>query len=133
MKLIRHIFACLPIILAGCTVTYDHHYPKLPSEAPPTTLYDVLSPLTPAEVETVKKKFDYFQPYMTQDECWKILDLPKRQYPTSVSGERPAFTITMTLREGSILAIVFDRRGYVVFAQLGDKKWEWKPKPPEPT
>ena len=51
-------------------------------------------------------------------------------YPTSVSGERPAFTITMTLREGSILAIVFDSRGYVVFAQLGDKKWEWKPKSP---
>ncbi len=67
---------------------------------------------------------------MTQDECWKTLDLPKREYPTSVSGERPAFTITMTLREGSILAIVFDSRGYVVFAQLGDKKWEWKPKSP---
>lgn len=131
MKHIRYIFAWLPIVLAGCTVTYDHHYPKLPSDTPaPTSAQDIFNPLTPAEVETVKQNLDYLQPYMTQDECWKTLDLPKREYPTSVSGERPAFTITMTLREGSILAIVFDSRGYVVFAQLGDKKWEWKPKSP---
>jgi hypothetical protein len=147
MKILGYILVCF--LLAGCAATVDQTQPEsaqtaTPPAAPlagaapaPATVYDFLNPLTPAEVETVKKRLDYLQPYMTQDECWKILDLPKRQYPTSVSGERPAFTIAMTLREDSILGIVFDRRGYVVLAKLGDKKWEWKQKSPntalEPT
>lgn len=87
---------------------------------------DLFNSLTPAELESVKKRLADLQPFMALDECVKILGLPARQYPTSAWGERPAQSISMMLREGSVLLIVCDRRGYVVSAQLDDKKWEWK-------
>jgi hypothetical protein len=34
--------------------------------------------------------------------------------------------ILMTLREGHVLLLVSDHRGYVISAQLDGKKWEWK-------
>ena len=79
MKHIRYIFAWLPIVLAGCTVTYDHHYPEVAERYART--YECprhfQSP-DASRIETVKQNLDYLQPYMTQDECWKTLDLPNR-------------------------------------------------------
>ncbi len=94
--------------------------------AAPATIQDVFNPLTPTELESIKKRLDDLQPYMALDECMKLLSLPARQYPTSAWGKPPAQSISMMLREGSVLLIVCDRRGYVVSAQLDDKKWEWK-------
>lgn len=126
MKHIPQLFCLLALFISGCAVSADH-YPKLATEQPaPAMVQDLFNPLTPTELETIKKRIDYFQPYMTTTECMKILDLPARQYPTSVWGERPGQSFSMMLREGSVLLIVCDRRGYVVSARLDDKKWEWK-------
>ena len=114
-------------MLAGCAVAIDHHYPKVATDATePRSPNDLFNLLTPAEIEKVKKRFDDLQPYTTPDECMKILGLPKRQYSTSVWAQGRGQGISMMLREDSILLIVCDARGYVVSAQLNDKKWEWK-------
>jgi DNA polymerase III alpha subunit len=44
----------------------------------------------------------------------------------SVSGPRESQSTSMTLHEGHVLLLACDNRGYVIFAQLEDKKWEWK-------
>jgi hypothetical protein len=137
MNIFGHLLACL--LLTGCAANTDHHYPQSASDpvptkrqepakqaAAPAAVQDVFNPLKPTELESVKKRLDGLQPYMALDECVKILNLPARQYPTSAWGKPPAQSISMMLREGSVLLIVCDHRGYVVSAQLGDKKWEWK-------
>jgi len=115
------------ILLAGCAVAIDHHAPKVATDATePKSPDDLFNPLTPAEIENVKKRLDDLQPYTTLEECIKILGLPKRHYSTSVWAQGRGQRISMMLREQSILLIVCDGRGYVVSAQLNDKKWEWK-------
>ena len=127
MKHIRKILVCLPIIFAGCVVTTDHHYPKLAAEQPAAgSQTDIFNPLTPAEFESVKERIDYLQPYTTAKECFTVLGLPVRQYPTSVWGPHEQQSLSMMLRADHLLLLVYDGRGYVTAAQLDDKKWEWK-------
>jgi hypothetical protein len=100
-------------------------------------------------VEHAKKEIDHLQPYMTPNDCTEALGIGKRDIPTLVwdrSGltktqgpimPEKAFAksdwqpnesqrITMTLREGCVLLLKCDSRGYVISAQLEDKKWKWK-------
>jgi hypothetical protein len=126
MKHIRHILICLPIILAGCVVTTDHHYPKIPSEPTVSTnTGDVFNPLTQAELEGVRTEIDHLQPYMTLNDCTKALGIPRREIPTSVWGPHENQSISMQLRAEHVLLLVCDGRRYVISAQLDKKKWQW--------
>jgi hypothetical protein len=87
---------------------------------------DFFNPLTVAEVEQVKGEIDHLQPYMTLQNCVIALGIPLGKIAGSVSGPRESQTTSMTLREGRVLLLACDSRGYVISAQLGDKKWEWK-------
>jgi hypothetical protein len=127
MKPIRYILACCFLVLAGCTVTTDHHYySQAPVQTPqPTNTGDIFNPLTPAELDHVKAEIPHLQPYMTLNDCITALGIPKRPVPTSVWGPPESQSISMQLRADDILLLVRDNRGYVISAQLGDKKWEW--------
>jgi hypothetical protein len=110
---------------------------------------DFWNRLTSAEVERAKKEIDHLQPYMTPNDCAEALGMAKQDVPTLVydrSGlinthgpimseqeltascwqTNESQRIFMTLREGHVLLLVSDHRGYVITAQLDDKKWEWK-------
>lgn len=87
---------------------------------------DFFNPLTVANVEQVKKEIDHLQPYMTLKDCVVALGIPLGKVAGTVSGPRESQSISMTLREGRILLLACDSRGYVISAQLEDKKWEWK-------
>ena len=109
---------------------------------------DFWNRLTSAEVERAKKGIDNLQPYMTPNDCTEALGVGRQDVPTLVydrSGliktHGPIMSeqkfapsdwqtnenqkISMTLGEGHVLLLVCDRRGYVIFAQLDDKKWQW--------
>ena len=114
-------------LLAGCVVSTDHHYPKPATEQPAAVgQADIFNPLTPAELESVKERIDLLQPYMSAKECFTTLGLPVRQYPTSAWGPHEQQSVSMMLRADHVLLLVYDGRGYVIAAQLDDKKWEWK-------
>jgi hypothetical protein len=87
---------------------------------------DFFNSLTVAEVEQVKEEIDHLQPYMTLKECVVALGIPLGKIAGSVSGPRESQSISMPLREGHVLLLACDNRGYVISAQLEDKKWEWK-------
>jgi hypothetical protein len=113
---------------------------------------DIFNPLTKVEVETVKGEIDHLQPYMTPGDCISALGISKREIDTTVWG-RDGFwrhqgsiipeqgvavsdwkqdehrRTFMVLRKGHVLVLSSDGRGYVIAAQLDDKKWEWKRKP----
>jgi hypothetical protein len=126
MKHIRHILICLPIILAGCVVTTDHHYPKIPSEPTESTnTGDIMNPLTPAELEHVKAEIDHLQPYMTPNDCTAALGIPRRAVITDVDGPAEHQSIYMQLREKHVLVLIRDGRGYVISAKLDEKQWQW--------
>jgi hypothetical protein len=127
MKITPHVLACSAVFLTGCVVSTDHHYPKLATEQPaPTSQTDIFNPLTAAEFESVKARIDHLQPYTTPKECFTILGLPVREYPTSVWGPHEQQSVSMMLRADHVLLLVYNGRGYVIAAQLDDKKWEWK-------
>jgi hypothetical protein len=90
---------------------------------------DFLNPLTVAEVERVKEEIGHLQPYMTPKDCVVALGLPLGKLKGSDSGPGKTRSISLQLREGCILLLACDGRGYVVAAQLDDKKWELKRKP----
>ena len=87
---------------------------------------DFLNPLTVAEVERVKEEVGHLQPYMTPKDCVVALGLPLGKLKGSDTGPGKTRNISLQLREGCVLLLTCDGRGYVVVAQLGDKKWEWK-------
>jgi hypothetical protein len=117
---------CLPIILAGCSVDYDHHYPKIPTEqAESPNAGDIFNPLTPAELEVVRGEIDRLSACMTPNDCITALQIPRRQIPTSAWGPHERQCISMQLRTDHVLLLVCDGRGYVISAQLDDKKWQW--------
>jgi hypothetical protein len=87
---------------------------------------DIFNPLTVAKVEHVKREIENLQPYMTPKDCVVALGLPLGELKGSDSGPGESRSISMRLREGSVLVLGCDRRGYVISAQLNDKKWEWK-------
>jgi hypothetical protein len=110
---------------------------------------DFWNRLTSAEVECAKKEIDHLQPYMTPNDCTKALGMAERDIPTLVwdrgglikthgpimSEQKFAASdwqpnenqrISMTLREGHVLLLVCDHRGYVISTRLDDRKWEWK-------
>jgi hypothetical protein len=110
---------------------------------------DFWNRLTSAEVERAKNEIDHLQPYMTPNDCTEMLGMAKREVPTLVwdrSGlikthgpimserefvasdwqSNESQRILLTLREGHELLLICDHRGYVISAQLDDKKWEWK-------
>ncbi len=87
---------------------------------------DFFNPLTVAEVDQVKREIDHLQPYMTIKDCVVAFGIPLGKIAGSVSGPRESQSTSMTLREGHVLLLACDNRGYVIFAQLEDKKWEWK-------
>ena len=91
---------------------------------------DFLNPLTVAKVERVKKEIAYLNPYMTPKACFVALGLPLGKLRASDTGPGETRIISVQLREAQILLLTCNRRGYVVAAQLDDKKWEWKK--PEP-
>ena len=126
MNHIRYILICLPIILAGCVATNDHHYPKIPSEPTESTnTGDIFNPLTPAELERVRTEIDHLSPYMTLKDCIAALRIPQRQIPTSAWGPRENQSISIQLRADHVLLLICDGRGYVISAQLDEKKWQW--------
>jgi hypothetical protein len=123
--LVYILYLCL-FSLCGCVVSTDHHYPKIPSEASETMEPgDISNPLTPAELEHVKLEIDQLQPYMQLKECIATLGIPRREIPTSVWGPAGSESLSMQLRDGHVLLIVRDNRGYVISAQLDEKKWVW--------
>jgi hypothetical protein len=106
---------------------------------------DVLNPLSIVDVEQIKKEIFHLQPYMTPDDCAAALGISKKNVDTSVwergnlikfqggiISEKDVPTLEpqenrrvfMKLREGHILILTCDNRGYVVSAQLDDKKWQ---------
>jgi hypothetical protein len=106
---------------------------------------DILNPLSVIEVQRVKNAIDHLQPYMTPDDCTLALGISKQEIDTSVweHGSLIRFQggiisekdvpilepqenrrIFMKLREGHILILTCDKRGYVISAQLDDKKWQ---------
>jgi hypothetical protein len=87
---------------------------------------DFLNPLTVAKVERVKDEILHLQPYMTPKDCVVGLGLPIGKLKGSDSGPGKTRNISLQLREGCVLLLTCDSRGYVVAAQLNDKKWEWK-------
>lgn len=87
---------------------------------------DFFNPLTAAKVEQVKGEIDHLQPYMTLKDCVVALGIPLGKIAGSVSGPSESQSISMPLREGRVLLLDCDNRGYVISAQLEDKKWEWK-------
>ncbi len=127
MKPIRYILACCSLILAGCTVTTDHHYySQAPVQEPEATnTGDIFNPLTSAGLDHVKAELDHLQPYMTLSDCTVALGIPRREVPTSAWGPRDSQSVSMQLRADHILLLVCDSRGYVISAQLDEKKWVW--------
>jgi hypothetical protein len=106
-------------------VTTDHHYPKLADVADSPKETTLSAPLTGQQIERAKQAFDHLGPYMTAEECLRILGLPKRLYPTSAEGPRQRREVSMMLADGHMLGLVIDGRGYVTAALLDEKKWEW--------
>jgi hypothetical protein len=109
---------------------------------------DIFNPLTMAMVETVKAEIDHLQPYMTPVDCTSALGISKLEIDTTVWGRdgfwRHQGSIVpdqgvavsdwkqdesrrtfMVLRKGHVLVLSCDGRGYVIAAQLEDKKWQW--------
>jgi hypothetical protein len=126
MKRSRYLLICVPIILAGCSGDYDHHYPKIPSKSTESTnTGDVFNPLSVAELERVRVEIDHLSPYMTPNDCIAALHIPQRQIPTSAWGPHERQSISMQLRADHVLLLVCDGKGYVVYAQLDEKKWQW--------
>lgn len=87
---------------------------------------DYLNPLTVAKVEQVKDQLGQLQPYMTPKDCVVALGLPLGKLKGSDSGPGKTRSLSLQLREKCVLLLTCDGRGYVVAAQLDDKKWEWK-------
>ena len=87
---------------------------------------DFLNPLTVAEVEQVKQKIDWLQPYMTPQDCLLALGLPIGKLNGSDPGPGESRTISMQLRRDRVLRLTCGRRGYVIAAQLEDREWKWK-------
>ena len=85
---------------------------------------DFLNPLTVAEVERVKVEVGHLQPYMTPKDCVVALGLPLGKLKGSDTGPGKTRSISLQLREGCVLLLACDSRGYVVSAQLDDKKWQ---------
>jgi hypothetical protein len=52
--------------------------------------------------------------------------MPEKAFAKSDWQPNESQRITMTLREGCVLLLKCDSRGYVISAQLEDKKWKWK-------
>ena len=119
------LLGCL--MIAGCSVTTDHHYySQTPVPTPqPAVTEDIMNPLSQAELEHVKAEIDHLQPYMTPNDCTAALGIPRRQVITDVDGPREHQSIYMQLREKHVLVLVCDGRGYVISAQLDEKKWAW--------
>ena len=87
---------------------------------------DFLNPLTVAEVGRVKEEVGHLQPYMSPKDCVVALGLPLGKLKGSDTGPGKTRSMTLQLREGCVLLLTCDGRGYVVTAELNDKKWEWK-------
>jgi len=109
---------------------------------------DILNPLSAPEVESVKNEIDHLQPYMTPENCVSALGISRQNINTSVwqrkdltmqpdavdFGQKVSVPdwlsneskrIFMKLREGHVLILMCDNRGYVIRAQLDDKNWHW--------
>ena len=125
MKLLRSLVTCCFLALAGCTAATDQHYAKLQGEAPERATTGQFEPLTPVELDHVKAKIDHLQPYMTLNDCTRSLGIQGRNVPRSVWGPPDSRSMSMELRVRHILLLVCDNHGYVVSAQLDEKKWAW--------